>query len=193
MAFGTLARLGLAALLAAAGAVQAQAVDVEPFLSRAGTAAKAGKSAAAIDALEQALEKLRAAAPMEIKPFVLVKRPAKFFGDYDARGNNVFRRGEPMQFYMEPKNLVYPRSGAGTYTPAFEVDMEVLTADGKVLGKQDKFGALRLPSRSAVQDIFMNLKLTLSGAPAGAYQVRFVVRDANSQKRATVTQPITVK
>ena len=47
--------------------------------------------------------------------------------------------------------------------------------------------------RGAVQDLFLNLKVTLSGAPAGEYKVQFVVRDLNSKKTATVTQPITLK
>lgn len=48
-------------------------------------------------------------------------------------------------------------------------------------------------SRSPVADIFMNLEVTLTGAPAGEYQVRFVVTDANSKKTVTVIHPITVK
>jgi hypothetical protein len=94
---------------------------------------------------------------------------------------------------MEPKNLVNSRTATGTYEPAFEVDLKILTAAGKVLVSQDRFGSVRLPTKSAVQDIFLNLKVTLSGAPPGEYRVRFVVRDLNSKKAATVTQPITLK
>ncbi len=93
----------------------------------------------------------------------------------------------------EPKNLVYPRAADGTYEPAFTVDFDVVDADGKVLGGQEKFGSWRFPARSPVQDIFMNLKINLTGLPAGAYKIRFLVRDANSKKTATVEQPITLK
>lgn len=179
-------------LLACAAAGPAPAVDVDPLLSRAGAAAKGGNPAAAIEALEEALAKVRAAADLQVKPFLLVAQPARYYGDYRPRGNSVFRSGEAMQFYLEPKNLVYARSGEA-YTPAFDVDMEVLSADGKVLGKQQKFGTLRLQSRSPVQDLFMNLKVTLTGAPPGAYEVRFVVRDTNSKKSATVAQAVTIK
>ena len=171
----------------------AQAVDIGALLTRAATAEKGGDHAASIEALEQALEKVRAEAPLTVKPFLLVSQPAKFYGDYTPRANAVFQGVEPQQFYLEPKNLVYPRTAAGTYEPAFEVDLQILTAAGQVVVNQARFGSFRLPTKSAVQDIFLNLKVTLSGAPPGEYRVRFVVRDVNSKKTATVTQPITLK
>ncbi|MGH9318076.1 MAG: hypothetical protein ACRD1P_13335 [Thermoanaerobaculia bacterium] len=171
----------------------AEAADISALLTRAATAEKGGDHAAAIEALEQALEKVRVEAPLTVKPFLLVTQPAKFYGDYTARANAVFQGGELQQFYMEPKNLVYPRTAAATYEPAFDVDLQVLTAGGQVVVNQERFGSFRLPTKSAVQDIFLNLKVTLSGAPPGEYKVRFVVRDTNSKKTATVTQPITLK
>ena len=171
----------------------AAAADISALLARAAAADKGGDSAATIKALEEALETVRAAAPLTVKPFVLVHQPAKYYGDFTPRANAVFRGGEAQLFYMEPKNLVYPRTASGTYEPAFEVDLNILTAAGKVLVSQDRFGSFRLPTKSAVQDLYLNLKVTLSGAPPGEYGVRFIVRDLNSKKTATVTQPITLK
>jgi hypothetical protein len=171
----------------------AEAADISAQLTRAAAAEKAGNHEAAIEALEQALESVRAEAPLTVKPFLVVAQPAKFYGDYTPRANAIFQAGEPQEFYMEPKNLVYPRPAAGAYEPAFEVDLQILTADGKVVVNQAKFGSFRLPAKSAVRDIFMNLKVTLDGAPPGEYGVRFIVRDLNSKKTATVTQPITLK
>ena len=169
------------------------AADIGALLSRAGAAEKSGDHAASIGALEQALEKVRAEAPMTVKPFLLVMQPAKFYGDYTPRANAVFRSGEAQQFYLEPKNLVYPLTGAATYEPSFEVDLKVLTSAGQVAVSQERFGSFRLPTKSPVQDIFLNLKVTLSGAPAGEYKIQFVVRDLNSKKTATLSQAITVK
>ena len=186
----------MAALAISTGAMITQpaaAADISAQLARAATADKSGDPAATIKALEEALETARAAAPLTVKPFVVVTKPAKYYGDLAPRADAVFRRGEAQQFYMEPKNLVYPRTATGTYEPAFEVDLRILTAAGKVLVSQDRFGSFRLPTKSAVQDLFLNLKVTLSGAPAGEYNVRFVVRDLNSKKTATVAQPITLK
>jgi hypothetical protein len=175
------------------GPVPAGAADISAPLTRAGTAAKSGDHAAAIEALEQALDKLRAEAPLTLKPFLLVTQPAKFYGDYTPRANAVFQGGEQQHYYMEPKNLVNSRTAAGTYTPAFDVDLQILTAGGQVVASQEKFGSFRLPTKSAVQDLFLNLTVSLSGAPPGEYRIRFVVRDLNSKKTATITQPITLK
>jgi hypothetical protein len=172
---------------------QAQGTDVRTLLDRAQAAVKASDHKALVPALEQALEKARADAPLTINPFVLVTQPAKYYGDYAPRGSNVVPRGEALQFYLEPKNLVVTRAADGTYTPAFDVDLQILMTGGKVIGTQEKFGTFRVASRSPVQDIYMNLKVTLTGAPAGEYEVRFVVKDANSKKTATVSHPITMK
>lgn len=179
---------GLAVMSRPAGAA-----DIGALLTRAGTAEKGGDHAASIEALEQALEKVRVEAPLSVKPFVLVTQPAKFYGDYTPRANSAFQGGEAQHFYMEPKNLVYLRTAAGTYEPAFDVDLQILTAAGQVVVSQERFGAFRLPTKSPVQDIFLNLKVTLGGAPPGEYNVRFIVRDANSKKTVTMTQPITMR
>ena len=50
--------------------------------------------AADIESLERQLEQARDAAPMVIKSFMTVAKPAQYFGDYEPRKNNVFRRGE---------------------------------------------------------------------------------------------------
>jgi len=170
----------------------APAAEIGALLERAGAAARRQDHEAAIQALEAAIEKVREEAPLAVKPFHLVARPAKFYGDYVPR-EATLRRDEPMHFYMEPKNLVYPRTADGSYEPAFTVDFELVAADGAVLGGQEKFGSFRFPTRSPVQDIFTNLQVTVTGLPAGAYKIRFLVRDANSKKMATVEQPIVLR
>lgn len=181
-----------AGLFCGAG-VAARAADIAPLLTRAAAAAKGDSHAATIEALEQALENVRAEAPLTIRPFLLVTQPAKFYGDYTKRPSAVFQGGEPQRFYLEPKNLVSGRTPAGFYEPAFEVDLQILTAAGKVIADQARFGSFRLPTKSAVHDIFLNLTVSLTGAPPGDYNVRFVVRDLNSKKSATVAHPVTLK
>ena len=170
----------------------AEAADISAQLTRAAAAEKAGNHEAAVEALEQALESVRVEAPLVVKPFLVVARPAKYYGDYAPRSNAVFTGSEEQRYYLEPKNLI-SRTGAGSYEPAFEVDLEILTADGKPVGSKPRFGSFRLPAKSPVYDIYMNLTVTLDGAPAGNYNVRFIVRDLNSKKTATVTQKITIK
>lgn len=56
--------------------------------------------------------------------------------------------------------------------------------------------AIRLKSgqtRSRVQDIFLNLSLSLDKAPPGSYNVKFIVNDLNSKKTAAVDTDVTIK
>lgn len=190
-------RIRLVLLVAATslglGAGSVGAAEIGSLLDRARAAAARSDHGGAIEALEQALEAARAEAPLALNAFGLVERPAKLYGDYTPRRDAVLRRGQPLQFYVEPKNLVYARKPDGTYEVAFAADVRVLGSDGTVLFEQTDFGSWRFASKSRLQDIFMNLKLTLSGAPAGQYKVEFIVRDGNSPKRATAAQPITLK
>jgi hypothetical protein len=184
--------IGLALLLSAF-ALAAGAADIGALLDRARAANGKGDHPGAIEALEQALEAVRTEAPLVLAAFTLVDRPAKLFGDYAASRDATLRRGEPLQFYMEPKNLVYVRKSDGTLETTFKADVRILDTGGKVLFEQADFGSWRFASRSRVQDVFMNLKLTLSGAPAGDYAVEFTVRDGNSSKTGRATQRVTLK
>lgn len=148
--------------------------------------------AADIESLERQLEQARDAAPMVIKSFMTVSKPAQYFGDYEPRKDNVFRRGEKLHFYGEPRNLAFPQNAKGLFEPAFEVDVVIGGPDGKSM-KQEKFVSFRLPTRSRVQDIFLNLSLTLTSAPPGKYNIKFVVRDMNSKKSAAADTDVTIK
>src|SRR5690242_8514437 len=87
--------------------------------------AAASAGAQDVEALEKQLEKARDAAPMVVKSFMPVSRPAKYYGDYEQRPNNAYTRGEKLHFYAEPKNLTMPRNAKGEYETALEVDIEV--------------------------------------------------------------------
>lgn len=145
-----------------------------------------------IEALEAQLDKAREAAPMTIRNFMLVTRPAKYFGDFEARKGNTYTKGEKLHFYAEPRNLVLVKNAAGVFEPALEVDIEVGPEKGEA-HKQAKFMSVKIPTRSRIQDIYLNLAVSLDNAPPGKYIVKFVVRDMNSKKSATVVQDVIFK
>jgi hypothetical protein len=150
-----------------------------------------GAIAQDVDALERQLDKAREAAPMTIRNFMLATRPAKYFGDFEARGGNQVGKDENLNFYAEPRNLVMKQQG-GVYEAALEVDIEVAPEKGTP-HKQAKFMSVRIPSRSRIQDLYLNMAVSLGGAPPGKYTIRFVVRDLNSKKTATAAQEVFVK
>ena len=151
-----------------------------------------GALAADIADLERQLEQARKDAPITVVPFVAVTKPAPYYGGYEPRKDNVFRKGEKMFFYAEPKNLIYPRNAQGVYQPAFDVDLEITGPTGETI-KQPKFASLKLDTRSRIQDLYLNLNVSLNSAPAGVYKVKFVIRDLNSSKTAAFGQDVTIK
>jgi hypothetical protein len=145
-----------------------------------------------IESLERSLERARNDAPLALKPFMLVSRPAKFFGDYEQRADATFLHGDPIVFYMEVRNLVNVKNAQGLYEPAFEVDLEIVPPAGESK-KTPGVAKFRLPGKSRVQDIYVNLLISLDQAPPARYTVRFIVRDLNSKKSAAVEQVLAIR
>ena len=185
-------KLWVGVLLSAMSA-SAFGADIAPQLGRAGAAAEKGDSAAAIAALQDALDAVRAEAPLSMEPFVIVSRPAALFGDIVPRKSTTFSGDDELLFYMEPKNLIYKKDAGGAYAPGLEIDLEIADSAGDVVATKDAFGSFKFTSKSRLQDIYVNLTVTLSGAPAGDYTIRFVVRDINSDKVARVEKTITMQ
>ncbi len=50
-----------------------------------------------------------------------------------------------------------------------------------------------IPSRSRVQDLYLNMEVSLGQAPPGKYNIKFTVRDLNSKKSVSATQEVTFK
>jgi hypothetical protein len=92
--------LGLLVVLTSLGpaADPVGAADIGALLDRARAAAARKDHDGTIEALEQALEAARAEAPLALRAFGLVERPAKVYGDYAPRRDSVLRRGQPMEF-----------------------------------------------------------------------------------------------
>ena len=166
---------------------------IAPFVAGAALAfAAASAGAQDVDALEKQLEKARDAAPMVVKSFMAVARPAKHYGDYEQRPNNTFTRGEKLYFYAEPKNLTMPKNAKGEFETALEVDIEVKPEKGSIQ-KVPKFLAMKIPSRSRINDLYLNMTVSLGEAPAGKYTLKFTVRDVNSKKTADISQDVVLK
>ena len=149
-------------------------------------------TAADVTALEAQLEKARLEAPLVVQNFMVVKAPVPYFGGYEPRGNANFKSGEEMFFYGEPRNLVFPKGSNGKYTIAFAVDLMVTDASGRSMEKKD-FEQFKLDSRSRLQDLYLNLRVSLTNAPPGKYNVKFTIRDKNSKKTAEFAQDVVLK
>ena len=180
------------AIALAIASLGTMAADIGALTTKAAAAAKSGDFNASIDSLEKALDQVRTEAPLTLKKFMVVSRPAAFPGDYEQRPSAEFKVGEQMYFYVELYNLACPRDAAGVCQPAYEVDLEIDGPDGGTM-KQPRFKTFKQPMRSRMQDFLLNITLSLSKSPPGKYKVRFTVRDLNSKKTATVEQQVALK
>jgi hypothetical protein len=72
------------------------------------------------------------------------------------------------------------------------VDLEVTDVNGKSM-KMDNFEQFKLDSRSRLQDLYLNLRVSLNNAPPGKYHVKFRIRDKNSKKSAEIAQDVVMK
>jgi len=59
-------------------------------------------------------------------------------------------------------------------------DVVVKTRDGKIIGGQERFLTFSQRSRYKVQELMLNMTLTLDGVPPGDYVVAYTIRDLNS-------------
>lgn len=166
--------------------------SVETKLQNASSAYSSGKYAESAELIEQALDEVKMKAPLTIKNFCPVRKKADYFGAFEPRGSNTYESAEALYFYLEPKNVVFVKKGE-TYTGGFFIDIVLKNDKGEVAFEQKKFLDAEFNSKEPIHDLFANITLTLTGAPAGTYNVAFTVRDQSLDKSATVEKEIKIK
>jgi hypothetical protein len=134
------------------------------------------------------------ASPMQIDNAMFVTDKAPSYGAFAKRSTNVFKPGEDMIAYVEPKNFHWQEDGTGGFTFGVVVDAAILNDKGEVIYEKLKsMGPLSFASREHVQELMLNLTFTLTGAPAGDYTLRYTVHDTNGPKSAIVALPFKVE
>ena len=159
-----------------------------------GTAAEKGAPAittADIDKLRDAVAVAWEKAPLSARRAMFVTRASPLVGDYDARAGNVFKPGEKLVTYAEPVGYTWKPNG-DRFEFGVIVDFVVKSADGQVLGGQEKFAEFRMASRMKLQEFMLNLTLSLDGAAPGSYVLRYTLHDINSPKTFSFEQPFVI-
>jgi hypothetical protein len=110
---------------------------------------------------------------------------------YTPRPDTPFKAGEQLVVYAEPVAFGWKGVEDDQYEFGFTVDFVLKTADGKIIGGQDKFANLIFKSRVQNREIFLKLDLDLTGATPGDYILDFRVHDAEANKTATIELPFT--
>ncbi len=177
--------LSLAAPVAA-GPIVEKAAEAEQLL-------QSGEPIDALERLEEAVEIAWAAAPLIVRKALFVEQ-ADGYGLYLSRAaGSVFKPDEKMLIYVEPQAFGYARNGSGSYSIGFDTDFVLADPEGKVLLSQKDFAKVEKPVRYKNREFFLSLTVTLTGVPAGEYQLGFRLRDQNSDKSVVFQLPVTFR
>ena len=114
------------------------------------------------------------------------------YGVYEPKQGAVFSPGEPIVVYAEPVGYGYQSNADGTYSFGFDFDLVVKTAEGQIMGGQEKFARTELTSRVQNKEFQVTLTLSLDGAPAGNYVLEYLAQDIASDQTATITLPFII-
>ena len=123
---------------------------------------------------------------------VLVAEPASGYGIYNLRPTTSFKLGESIYVYAEPYGYGFGTPSAGLYGIGFFVDLQVMAADGNILGEIPDVAELDLSSRVRNREFQATITYDLSGIEPGSYVLVTTLRDKNSAKSGSFETPIDI-
>lgn len=149
------------------------------------------QSLEALDAAEAQVAQVWEETPLTFRKALFADK-IDAFGVYEPKQGTVFSPGEPIVVYAEPVGYGYQSNDDGTYSFGFDFDLVVKTAEGQIMGGQEKFARTELKSRVQNKEFLVTLTLSLDGAPAGNYVLEYLAQDIASDETATITMPFTI-
>ena len=123
---------------------------------------------------------------------VLVAEPATGYGIYNPRPTISYKLGESIFVYAEPYGYAFGAPGPGLYSIGFFVDLQVVAADGAVLGEVPDVAELDLTSRVRNREFPATITYDLGGLEPGSYVLVTSLRDKNSAKSGSFETPIEI-
>lgn len=123
---------------------------------------------------------------------VLVEQPAPGYGVYNPRPTIAYKLGEPIHVYAEPYGYGFGSPAAGLYEIGFFVDLQVVAADGAILGELPAVAELDLTTRQRNREFPATITYDLSGIAPGDYVLITSLRDKNSAKAGSFETPIQI-
>jgi ABC-type amino acid transport substrate-binding protein len=178
----------LAAALLAAGAgarvpIVEAAAEAEGLLG-------AGEAAAALEALDRAVDAAWQASPLSFRAATIVEG-AEGYGIYTPRADTSFRPGESFRVYVEPVGFAYGREG-DMHVIGLDADLAIEHVGGLVLAEASDLFAVTYASRNRIREFHMLLSFTVPELRAGDYRAAFTVRDRHSDKAGRFALPFSV-
>ncbi|VAV86495.1 hypothetical protein MNBD_ALPHA08-1049 [hydrothermal vent metagenome] len=181
--------LGFFAIAVLSQVTWAQNFDAE--IKKAVELSTAGKPAAALEAMDRATTALWLRSPLTVTKAVLVTKPAKVFGEYDKRPNNVFPAGGKVRVYTELIGYDWQKID-DLYKINVIADVSLKNTKGKILWSKKEFGVFRPAKPKQFKKLYVNLSLGIKGVPAGNYIVEYSLIDKIRKQVAVISLPFSI-
>ncbi len=171
------------------------------YLELAASALGLGDNLKALGMAEQAAQAIWQRVPLSLTRAVLVSEPARGYGIYQVRPNNKYLisgpdrpvfpgRGMPVYVYLEPVGYrVRPLAG-GQYQMGLAMDVALYDVRGKHLFSKKDFMEIPTKSHHFLREYFLNVTVSLKGAPPGSYKLLLTVKDLVGAQKTSVELPI---
>jgi len=143
------------------------------------------------DALQSAVTDAWENMPLTARHVMFVAKTPENYGAWVERPTNVFKVGEKLITYAEPIGYTWKPRG-DTYDFGLTTDFAVKSADGKILGGQEKFFKVEKSSHAKMQELMLTMTMSLDGITAGKYVLEYTLHDNGSDKTTTFDQPFTI-
>lgn len=117
---------------------------------------------------------------LEVNRIAFTDGRATGFNELKGRASTEYRRGEPMDIYFEPTNLV-TRFDGSHIRASMIIDLEVRNENGDVVASQP--GAWKIPlavassSHQPLANVYAAISTTPISLQAGKYQVKLRIND----------------
>ena len=172
-----------------------------PLLEQARQSLAQGQARQALGQLDRAAQALWQRLPLALPQALLVAEPAKGYGIYQPRKNNVYLvasperpvfpgKGQPMYIYLEPVSYGVENLPDGRKQISFAMDVELFDGQGKQLFSKKNFMRVQSVSRHFDRQFFLNVTVNLKGAPTGTYKLRLTLKDLVGKKVVVADLPV---
>ena len=123
---------------------------------------------------------------------LLVAEPASGYGIYNPRPTIGYKLGQSIYVYAEPFGYGFGSPGEGLHSIGFFVDLQVIAADGSLLGDVPNVVELNQTSRVRMREFQATITYDLGGIAPGSYVLITTLRDKNSAKSGSFETPIEI-
>ncbi len=168
----------------------APAGDAGRLLRESQQALKAGDTATALKKADQATFSLWQQAPFKVAYWTLQKGKAGGYGMFQPREDNVYLKNEPIYIYIEPWAYKLAQLAPDVFGLALAMDAYILDNSGNVLLGKENFLKVAKKSHRRARQMYINVTMNLTDAPAGKYIIKLVVKDLVGGGQSTIRVPV---